>query len=96
MSCVLIKSKFVSIDTVLISMFINVLVNDDCPYNRVCTNNRCVDPCVGLCGINANCVTRNHIGTCQCLPGHNGDPFSGCQVADPRMYKTLDLNNKNV
>ncbi|XP_029178983.1 neurogenic locus notch homolog protein 3 [Nylanderia fulva] len=63
---------------------VECLINDDCPYNRVCTNNRCVDPCVGLCGVNANCVTRNHIGTCQCLPGHDGDPFSGCQVSDPQ------------
>lgn len=52
----------------------------------MCTNNRCIDPCVGLCGVNANCVTRNHIGTCTCLPGHVGDPFSGCHVADPRTY----------
>lgn len=63
---------------------VECLINDDCPYNRVCTNNRCVDPCVGLCGVNANCETRNHIGTCQCLPGHDGDPFSGCRIADPQ------------
>lgn len=59
-------------------------INDDCPYNKVCTNNRCVDPCTGLCGVNTNCLTREHVPTCVCASGHVGDPFSACRVADPQ------------
>lgn len=79
----------------LFNTFINVSVNDDCPYSRACVSNNCVDTCVGLCGINTNCVTTNHTSICQCLPGYAGDPFSSCHLSDLRMYKT-NLNDKNV
>ena len=40
---------------------------------------KCVDPCPGLCGLNAECRVTNHLGSCSCLPGYRGDPFSSCQ-----------------
>lgn len=55
------------------------VVNSDCSLTKSCKNERCRDPCPGSCGPNAECKTINHSPVCYCLPGFNGDPFSGCQ-----------------
>lgn len=54
-------------------------MNTDCSPNKACLNNRCVDPCVNTCGLNANCDVVNHIPACTCPPKHTGDPFSHCR-----------------
>ena len=36
------------------------VVSPDCPYDRSCVNEKCRDPCVGMCGYNADCRTVNH------------------------------------
>jgi hypothetical protein len=54
--------------------------NSDCPSNKACTKNRCVDPCPGTCGQNANCQVINHSPSCSCLPGYTGDPFRFCNL----------------
>lgn len=54
------------------------LINQDCPNYLACLQNSCVNPCVGSCGINANCIVRNHRPICQCQEGFEGDPFSAC------------------
>ncbi|XP_076233117.1 uncharacterized protein LOC143178381 [Calliopsis andreniformis] len=59
-------------------------INEDCSDSKVCTNNRCINPCDGLCGINAICETRNHVPTCYCPPEMTGDPFAVCRIADPQ------------
>ncbi|KAK5638840.1 hypothetical protein RI129_013135 [Pyrocoelia pectoralis] len=59
------------------------LDNTECRGHLACRNQRCVDPCQGVCGSHANCETRNHIPTCTCPPGHTGDPFKHCRVFDP-------------
>ena len=56
------------------------LFNQDCPDDKACKNQKCVDPCPGLCGINANCKVRNHIPICVCNRGYAGDPFSQCRL----------------
>jgi len=53
--------------------------NPECPSDRACRNQKCVDPCTGLCGVNAECRVINHLGSCTCLPGYIGDPFTSCQ-----------------
>lgn len=65
---------------------VECLVNDDCIGSKVCTNNRCINPCDGLCGVNALCEVKNHLPTCYCPPGYTGDPFTSCHVDDPRAY----------
>jgi hypothetical protein len=50
---------------------------------------KCIDPCVGTCGINAKCQVVNHIATCTCRNGHRGDPFSQCT---PIPGKTNPVN----
>lgn len=53
-------------------------INSDCPSNRACIRNKCVDPCPGSCGLNALCNVFNHIPICTCYEGYTGDPFSNC------------------
>lgn len=43
--------------------------NADCPQNKACVRNKCVDPCPGVCGNNAECHIYNHIPNCECYPG---------------------------
>ena len=53
--------------------------HSDCPTDKACKNQACVDPCPGLCGRNANCNVRNHVPYCICQTGYVGDPFTSCQ-----------------
>ena len=53
-------------------------VNSDCPADKACGNLKCIDPCVGTCGINAKCQVVNHLATCTCRNGYRGDPFTQC------------------
>lgn len=52
--------------------------NKDCPPDKNCASNKCVDPCPGLCGVKALCQVQNHVPICICEPGYYGDPFSQC------------------
>lgn len=54
--------------------------NDNCPFDRSCVNNYCVDPCtVGdPCGRGANCEAVAHAATCRCPAGSQGDPHKAC------------------
>jgi len=52
----------------------------DCPRDKACMRNRCVDPCPGICGNNAMCEVMNHIPVCSCVQGYEGDPFVNCRV----------------
>lgn len=53
-------------------------INSECPSDKACIRNKCLNPCPGLCGINAICNVFNHIPTCVCLDGYTGDPFVNC------------------
>jgi hypothetical protein len=55
------------------------VVNSDCPSNKACQRNKCIDPCPGTCGINAVCQVLNHIPTCTCIENYIGDPFTACR-----------------
>lgn len=54
------------------------VVHPECPPLLACLKNRCVDPCKGTCGINAECRVINHNPICSCLGGFTGDPFVRC------------------
>ncbi|XP_008211018.3 neurogenic locus notch homolog protein 2 isoform X1 [Nasonia vitripennis] len=62
---------------------VECIINEDCIGNRICSSNRCVDPCADACGANALCQTRNHVPVCSCPPGYTGDPFKNC-IYDPQ------------
>lgn len=57
------------------------IINSECPKNRACLNNKCSDPCPGICGTNAECNVINHIPMCSCLSGYEGNAFIDCRLA---------------
>lgn len=54
------------------------VVNSDCPSNKACSQNKCVDPCPGTCGISALCQVINHVASCSCPDQYYGDPYKIC------------------
>ncbi|KAL1451866.1 hypothetical protein WDU94_006202 [Cyamophila willieti] len=58
-------------------------VNSDCPLDKACVNQKCVDPCPGSCGQNANCRVINHSPICTCRPGYTGEPRIRCSIIPP-------------
>ena len=54
------------------------VVSTECPQDKACVNQKCVDPCPGTCGISARCQVVNHNPICSCNPGFTGDPFTRC------------------
>lgn len=56
------------------------IVSSECPLDKACVKQKCVDPCPGTCGFNAFCKVVAHNPICSCPPGYIGDPFSKCVV----------------
>jgi hypothetical protein len=56
------------------------VTNSDCPREKACIRNKCIDPCPGVCGQNAFCRTLNHNPSCSCHDGFTGDPSSSCSL----------------
>ena len=65
------------------------VVSSECPQNRACVNQKCVDPCPGTCGVNARCEVINHSPICSCQAGFTGDPFTRCFSVPPRKNLAL-------
>lgn len=63
------------------------VTNNDCPSDRACLNNKCKDPCPGVCGQNALCQVVKHTPSCTCLEGYTGNPFSACHEPPPPPSK---------
>lgn len=70
------------------------VISPDCPRNRACVNNKCVDPCPGVCGYEAVCQTINHSPVCSCPPPTIGDPFVECKKQKQPPSKYFNLNFK--
>lgn len=68
------------------------IVSSECDLSRSCMNQKCVDPCPGSCGENAQCRVINHSPVCTCIPDHTGDPFSRCSI----IYKDQTPTNPCV
>jgi hypothetical protein len=66
------------------------VLNTDCPRDKSCSRNRCIDPCPGTCGLNADCSISNHIPVCSCKESHTGDPYGSCRPI-PVISKTLKI-----
>lgn len=56
------------------------VTNSDCSREKTCINNKCKDPCIGACGVNAECRVVNHSPSCICLPGYEGNPTVSCHL----------------
>lgn len=55
-------------------------IHSECNAVTACINNKCIDPCPGACGNNAECSVSNHLPICACMSGYTGDPFSNCYI----------------
>ena len=51
------------------------IINGDCNRQQACSNQHCINPCDGACGLNSECTVRNHLPICKCPRGYDGDPF---------------------
>lgn len=67
-------------------------MNSECPFNAACINNKCSNPCLGICGIDAECSVVNHYPICSCPPHLKGDPLSRCDVT-PDCKTSYVLSN---
>lgn len=67
------------------------VVSSECPANRACVNNKCIDPCSGVCGIKARCETINHSPICSCSPNDSGDPFVRCFNVPSKLFWSAPL-----
>jgi len=72
------------------------LVSDDCSSHQACVSTKCVDPCQGSCGENAECEVTNHQGTCRCLQGYQGNPYISCQRVTLRKNAPRTILLKEV
>ena len=54
------------------------VANSECLTSLACVNQKCVDPCVGVCGVNAECHVIQHNPICKCPNLFRGDPNSIC------------------
>jgi hypothetical protein len=52
--------------------------NSECANHLACVNQKCVDPCPGTCGQNAECRVVSHSPNCICPAGFEGNPFTAC------------------
>lgn len=59
------------------------VISSECAPTQACINQKCVDPCIGVCGMNARCEVINHSPICSCNEGQMGDPFKSCQPIPP-------------
>lgn len=56
------------------------ILNTDCQRTQACLRNKCQDPCLGICGQNAECSVVNHIPICSCISGYVGNAFVVCNI----------------
>lgn len=64
--------------------------NSQCPSDKSsCQNHKCVNPCLGKCGLYAECRVVNSNAICTCPPGYTGDSFVACR---PEPSKKHDMN----
>ena len=55
------------------------VVSSDCSKNMACVQQKCSDPCIGTCGIKAECQVVNHEAVCFCPQEYTGSPFVSCK-----------------
>lgn len=61
------------------------ITNVDCPADRTCLRNKCIDPCIGTCGKDAECSVNNHAVVCFCPKESTGNPFVACVPYTPPL-----------
>ncbi len=69
------------------------LLNSECAPNLACIKQKCQDPCIGVCGINAVCNAVGHQAICSCPPGYSGYPFESCNKIPGTILGYMYLAN---
>lgn len=65
-------------------------ISAECAFDKACINQKCVDPCPGVCGLHAMCRAVNHNPICGCMSGFTGDPFTRCvPIPEPSKFSSL-------
>lgn len=54
------------------------IISSDCISTEACTNQKCRNPCIGTCGVAAQCQVLNHNPICSCPEYYTGNPFIRC------------------
>lgn len=62
------------------------VVSSECSSDKACANQKCINPCPGTCGTNADCRVHNHSPICFCHIGHTGNAFIGCYPIPRKLY----------
>lgn len=65
------------------------VTNMDCPIDKVCSANKCVNPCPGTCASTAQCNVYSHIPICTCPEGTTGNAFVECHATQRKLPKYL-------
>ena len=63
----------------------------DCDDSYICFSSKCQFPCslISPCGPNTNCQNKNHAAQCNCLPGYQGNPLTGCDPGKNSLVEYL-------
>lgn len=59
------------------------VTSNECSHDKACLNMKCVNPCPGTCGVNAECSVINHNPQCFCSPGYTGNALFICRKIEP-------------
>ena len=74
------------------------ILSSDCPSDKNCENNKCIDPCLrNVCGVGAQCKSINHSPLCSCPVPLIGNPFYECYEKieiDPCNPSPCNANGK--
>lgn len=75
-------------------------INDDCPKSAKCIHEngipKCRDACDKVkCGLNSECYGENHVGTCRCRDGYEGNPARGCKPIKISCDSNNDCNKNS-
>lgn len=62
------------------------IVSSECPQDKACISQKCQNPCIGTCGINALCRVVNHNPICSCAPGYTGESFTKCFILESMSF----------
>ena len=70
-------------------------VDRDCPLDKACKSQECVNPCLGtICGTRARCEVDFHTAICVCPPGLQGNPLVACIEAGCTSHSDCASNEK--
>ena len=73
------KEQALQIDNIFVFDLVECQVDKDCPLNKACKSQECVDPCLTTrCGSRAVCEVDYHTPICTCPPGLQGNPLVAC------------------